>query len=120
LSQQQDAEHEAAGDPEELCKVGSWSSGSGDVSSPDLDAAAAATAAEDKAIGSHQLSDSFVGSEASDAGNADSDNDSSNAAVVAPEDVVILAEPSVVQTAGSTSAAPTAAGLATNSLYDLD
>jgi hypothetical protein len=121
FGEQQTAEQQAAGDPEELCKVGSWSSGSGDASSPD--AAAADTAAEAKAFASHQLSDSAIGSEASEGDKADSDEDVSNTAVVAPEDVVILAEPSAVQTATiQVAATPSSGGgeLATNSLYDLD
>jgi hypothetical protein len=121
FGQQQTAEQQAAGDSEELCKVGSWSSGSGDASSPD--AAAAETAAEEKAFGSHQLSDSAIVSEASEGDKADSDDDVSNTAVVAPEDVVILAEPSAVQTAAIPVAATPVLGggeLAANSLYDLD
>jgi hypothetical protein len=121
FGQQRTAEQQAAGDPEELCKVGSWSSGSGDASSPV--AAAADTAAAEKAFGSHQLSDSAIVSEASEGDKADSDDDVSNTAVVAPEDVVILADPSAVQTATiQVVATPIVGGeeLAANSLYDLD
>jgi hypothetical protein len=77
------------------------------VSSPDHDAA---------------LEGAFDRRQPRDSTTASSDDDeSSRAAVVALEDVVILDEPSAVQATGvEAAAAMEGAGLATNSLYELD
>jgi hypothetical protein len=115
--EQRTAGQQEAGGPEELCKVGSWSSGSGDVSSADADAA------QDEVFERRQSQDSTTGSQASNegAGSNTDDDDSSGAAVVAPEDVVMLAEPSAVQPTGHEGAAVAeGAGPAANSLYELD
>lgn len=115
LGQQHSAEQQAAEAPEELCKIGSWSSGSGDAASPD---AAVEEAALDSRPPRGSSTSSQAGSEAT--GNSD-DEDSSSAAVVSPDDVVVLAEPSTVQDAGlEAAAAVESAGLAANSLYELD